>query len=54
MKEELLKLAKDYLDNVSVEQLKQDLNECWIDGPRLITSDELPRCVIYWLSRRCL
>ena len=31
MREELLKMARDYLNSVTVEELKKDLIECGVD-----------------------
>ena len=35
-KYELLKMARNYLNNVTKEQLKKDIEECWVEaGPPL-------------------
>ena len=54
MREELLGMAKKYLDNTPIEQLKQDLEDCWIEGPCYIQNtycDDDCKCIIYWRSK---
>jgi len=40
MREELLKMARDYLNRVTVEELKRDLAECWVDGENIIKNKD--------------